>query len=195
MLSHLARTRVFKCLCALKLSLTLTRGHLCAGFLPPDAISCVKNNAKFASWTSCASRHVQKKKKIFFLFLNLNHNQVDFKHHMHPPPLPLPSKFSSKHNHAHSASTMKHYASLVAMLFSKSLLRLACFLPTIPPLHPAFYSLPLSRFKMSQSEFSKVAGEALRRRDGAAPTVDGKMKTCSWMKEKGRRLCTNGNIQ
>lgn len=50
------------------------------------------------------------------------------------PPLPLPSRFSSKHNQPHSASTMRHYASLVATLFSKSSVRPPCP-PPPPPCH------------------------------------------------------------
>lgn len=66
------------------------------------------------------------------------HNQVEFKHHMCPasPSLFLPDSPANTHNHAHSASTMRHYASLVVTLFSKSFLRPGCFLQTIPPPHP-----------------------------------------------------------
>lgn len=159
MLSHLARTRAFKCLCAL--SLTVTHSHLCAGFLPPDAISCVINNKIHLNRILLCT-------KKSFIFLKI-HNQVEFKHHMCPasPSLFLPDSPANTHNHAHSASTMRHYASLVVTLFSKSFLRPGCFLQTIPPPHPPlpfvllafFFSSPISRFKKPQSEFSKVVGE------------------------------------
>lgn len=159
MLSHLARTRAFKCLCAL--SLTVTHSHLCAGFLPPDAISCVINDKIHLNRILLCT-------KKSFIFLKI-HNQVEFKHHMCPasPSLFLPDSPANTHNHAHSASTMRHYASLVVTLFSKSFLRPGCFLQTIPPPHPplpfvllaSFFSSPISRFKEPQSEFSKVVGE------------------------------------
>lgn len=159
MLSHLARTRAFKCLCAL--SFTVTHSHLCAGFLPSDAISCVVNNKIHLN------RILLCTEKKSFIFLKI-HNQVEFKHHMRPasPSLFLPDSPANTHNHAHSASTMRHYASLVVTLFSKSFLRPGCFLQTIPPLtlHSLscslpFFSSPMSKFKKPQSEFSKVVDE------------------------------------
>lgn len=64
-------------------------------------------------------------------------------------PLPLPSRPSSRHNPPHSASTMRHYASLVATPFSESSVR--------PPCSPPARTPPLTQ--MSPREFKNVAGE------------------------------------
>lgn len=95
MLSHLARTRAFKCLCAL--SLTVTHSHLCAGFLPPDAISCVINDKIHLN------RILLCTKKKFYFFENSQSGWIQTSH-VSRLPLPLPSRFSSKHTQSRTFS-------------------------------------------------------------------------------------------
>lgn len=119
-----------------------THTPLHTGILPPGAISCLpplqhESHTDVTSPTSCVSCCIQSKNLFFFITIRLIPNITCVL-----PPLPLPSRFSSKHNQPHSASTMRHYASLVATLFSKSFVRPRCFLHISHPTTSALCLFP-----------------------------------------------------
>lgn len=149
---------MFKCLCVLKL--THSQQHSVTS-QPPGATSCLpsqkhKSASDVTSLTSCTSCSIQTTNQFFCNFFFLSQSgQLQTSHASPPSSFQILQQTQSATFSPHNEALCLFGGDAVFEKFCEASL----FSPHHPPPHALCLFQTVSRFKMSLSEFNKVAGE------------------------------------